>query len=240
MRHGVDVSRFQSPGAIPDDAAFVLARGSSGRSVDPSCVAHTAHARRIGALVGLYHFAIPTTPVAEQLGAYSRAADACAITAGDIIPFVDIEDFPVNGKWTDAGKVAPSWCEPLLELTSALARDWGACGVYITQRDWGRLGKPAWMVELPLWVAHWGTNSPATPGGAPWAIHQYRVGPWRPGAQHSTGEANQANPIDHNRAEKLPLIAAKQSVSSPGGTQLLQMEWFDDWREERDANVSDA
>src|SRR5690606_363187 len=64
----------------------------------------------------------------------------------------------------------------------------------------------------PLWVAHWtGAAQPSTPGGAPWTLWQYRVGPFAPlgigGVFRGEGLI-----VDHNRArEPLPLCSRTPS-----------------------------
>ena len=217
MKYGVDVSRFQNPRMIPDNAHFVIARGSSGSKVDTTCIGHLTRGREIGADVGGYHFFFEGAAVEAQREAYNRAADEVKLSDGDIIPFVDVEAYPVGGSWERAKRPNPGWCDKLKELTDLLARDWGQCGVYITQRDWGMLGATAWLLDIPLWVAHWiGPRPPATPGGRPATIHQYRVGPWSPGAYHEVGGPKHPMAIDHNRAQELPLIDPKPSTHPVG------------------------
>jgi hypothetical protein len=99
---------------------------------------------------------------------------SCKVGSGDIIPALDIED-------DLTAKLDPSWSEKASAVIDGLMIEFGDAMVYITQRDFGRLGKPAWVLDRPLWVAHY-TNAaaPATPGDKPFTIWQRRVGPFAP------------------------------------------------------------
>lgn len=207
MLYGVDVSVYQSSAMIPHGVDFVLARATYGRSQDKRAESHVEVARKLEAKVGLYSFFVPTQSPLEQLAAFDAVADRCGLTVGDIIPWVDVESYPAGGGvWVQP---QPEWCAALQTVVAGMRRTWGACGVYITSRDWSLLGKPQWLLDLPIWVAHWvGEWEPASPDGRPWAIHQYRVGPYSRGAAHVVGQHDDPGAIDHDRAESLPLITA--------------------------------
>jgi GH25 family lysozyme M1 (1,4-beta-N-acetylmuramidase) len=205
MLFGVDVSQHNSPVLIPGDAAFGYVRFTSGRTRDTMALAHVRRLRELKAQVGGYHFFIPTTPAVEQCDAFDLVAHECGITVGDCIPYIDVEPYPVRGE-SGLRKPCPEWSKPLRAVVLELQRRWGRCGIYTNYGDWSLMGSPSWVTEHPIWAAHWGTLAPKTPGAVPWAIHQYRVGPWDPGAPHSHRTATATSAIDHNRAELLLTI----------------------------------
>ncbi len=241
MLYGVDVSSYQVPSAIPRGLNFAIARATYGRSPDKRAHEHVARIRDLGATPGLYHFFLPQQSPAEQLAAFGAVADRCGLSVGDLIPWVDVEAYPVaGGRWIQP---APEWCAALQALVAELRRTWGGCGVYLTSVDWSRLGRPQWLLELPLWVAHWvGERSPASPGSRPWALHQYRVGPYSRGANHVVGQHDDPGAIDHNRATVLPLITAAHTrpgvLTGPPPMVDLYAESLDELRRERDATVT--
>ena len=122
---------------------------------------------------------------------------------GDIVPALDIEHDPLPKPGSD---VAASWSARCEELVSRIAEQFGDALVYITKREWVQLGSPAWVLERPLWVAHYTpAPKPATPGDIEPTIWQYRVGPFDP---QGPGGFDKARPeLDHNKGLKdLPLI----------------------------------
>ena len=88
--------------------------------------------------------------------------------------------------------------------------EFGEALVYLTQRDFARLGKPAWVLERPLWTAHYTTAAaPATPGNKPCAIWQRTVGPYNP---DGPGGAIKPLLLDQNVADgPLPLATTSPS-----------------------------
>jgi hypothetical protein len=97
------------------------------------------------------------------------------LRAGDICPALDVEDDP------NVATIAPAWQEQLRTFLGGMMSSFGEAMVYVTQRDFGRLGKPDFVLDRPLWVAHYTPAPlPATPGGKPCVIWQRRVGPFDP------------------------------------------------------------
>lgn len=218
MPHGIDLSHHQNPSAMPwvsfaETSHFAIVRATYGSHRDRMTGEHIARARGVGLKVGLYHFFRPTESATDQMAAFQAVSDRCGIGPGDIIPALDIE---ADGK----REVTPDWGIKAHALCDVLARRFGDCLIYITQRDWALLGKPEWVLQRPLWVAHWTTaKQPATPAKKPWTIWQYRVGPYRPGG---TGGYHQPAFLDHNWCERLPLIAQRDTMPEippppPGG-----------------------
>jgi hypothetical protein len=217
--YGIDVSHYQStvaPGGVPwsllkqSGCSFAMVRATYGTSRDERATEHVRAARAVGMAVGLYAFFRIAQPVTDQLAAFCAQALACGIRVGDIAPACDIEDDGSTGP-----KVVPAWADAAAVFVGGLVANFGETLVYITQRDFGRLGKPAWVLDRPLWVAHYSAAAkPATPAGADWAIWQHRVGPW---AMNGPGGAYAANgkpaskvngppgPLDQSRAQRLPL-----------------------------------
>lgn len=241
MLYGVDVSSYQRPEEIPEGVDFVIVRATYGTRHDRRAREHVQRARDLGARVGLYHFFLPTRTVQEQLSALGEVMAACDIGAGDIVPMIDVERYPAApGAWAEP---TPAWAPDLEALIADVAEVHGGCGVYVTQRDWRLLGSPAWLLAVPQWVAHWRTTEGpvATPGGDPWEIHQYRVGPYREGALHVLSEATARDAIDHDRAEALPLLPgpeapARYARTLPDRGPIVHVDW-DEWRRSRDALI---
>lgn len=215
QQYGVDVSHYQAPNApggirwsalAASGCSFAMVRATYGTSRDPSAAQHVAQARAAGIAVGLYHFFRFSQSITDQLAAFGSVALACAIRVGDIAPAIDIED--------DGGPVLPSWSDSACVLAQGMTANFGDCTIYITQRGFGELGKPAWVLERGLWVAHYtGAPAPATPGNADWDMWQHRVGPWAfqgPGGAYAPDGSPARRgvapgPLDQSRAKRLRL-----------------------------------
>jgi lysozyme len=217
--YGIDVSHHQAPAAlhwshIAETSSFAIVRGSYGTMKDRVTAEHVKRARAVGLKVGLYHFYRPSQPVVDQLAVFRSQLELARVGAGDIIPTIDIEADPIPKPGTH---VSPAWQGSILQFIDTMVSEFGNAMVYITQREFGMLGAPAWLLSRPLWVAHYtGASKPATPGNKPWTIWQHRVGPYDP---DGPGGYDQARPeLDQNRlAGALPLIG---SVSTPGRDTL--------------------
>jgi|GEM_PF-2376351 len=213
--YGVDVSHFQNTSApagvswstIAQASKFAIVRATYGSSKDASAQAHIKNARAARLQVGLYHFFRSTQGVTEQLDAFCAQAITCGIGAGDIAPAIDVED-------DLTAKLEPSWEPKLSQFCDGLLSEFGEVMIYITQRDFGRLGKPAWVLARPLWVAHYThAAKPATPGDRPFAIWQRTVGPYNPGGP---GGAIKPMLLDQNVADgPLPLAKTNPSDAVP-------------------------
>jgi len=200
---GIDVSHHQSPASLPWDkiaatSSFCIVRATYGAGLrDRQCAEHMRRARQVGLAVGLYHFYRPSQPVEDQIAAFRAAAQSAGYEAGDIIPALDVEADPIPSMQ----HVSPAWEPGVKRFADALTVEFGApCLIYITQREFGMLGKPSWMLAHPLWVAHYkDTTKPATPGNQPHLIHQHRVGPYDP--KGPGGYFDGGSPqLDQNRA----------------------------------------
>ena len=232
---GCDVSVYQ-PLALVDWSRqdFGIARATYGKSPDKSTVGHIERIRKAGKKVGLYHFFRADQAVDLQFAAFwSRCVD-CSITTGDIVPAIDVEDFPSH-------TIGPSDINALRVFCNLISGAFGCKPlIYITQRDWHRLGKPAWILEHPLWVAHYpgyGSLSPlakpATPNGAPWRVWQCLVGP----LDRRIQKHNDPKAVDQNFAsDPLPTIGETvkpepvPDVITPGEIPFVYLT-DDDWVE---------
>lgn len=210
---GIDLSHHQAPASLPwakfaESSSFCICRGSYGTMKDRVTAEHVKRARSAGLKVGLYHFFRPSQSVADQLAVFRAQLELARIGIGDIIPTIDVEADPLPKPMA----VSPGWQVSVLEFVDSMVSELGNCMVYITQREFGQLGAPAWLLSRPLWVAHYtGASKPATPGGKPWTIWQHRVGPYDP---DGPGGYDKAHPVlDQNRlAGALPLIGAVEPV----------------------------
>jgi GH25 family lysozyme M1 (1,4-beta-N-acetylmuramidase) len=214
MLHGCDVSTFQSPGLVDwTKQDFGIVRATYGTRPDAKTVQHVERIRAAGKVVGLYHFFRPDQNIDAQVEEFCKQAEACNLFTGDMLPCVDIEDYPDKFSGSTAvhwAPVAPAWVDTLARLVENLEVRFGGSILYVTQRDWHRLGKPEWVLERPLWVANYpgkGATSPlkapATPAGKPWRIWQWLVGPLDKQLQDHTS----SRAVDQNVATSpLPLI----------------------------------
>lgn len=232
---GTDLSHFQDPATVPWDelkvcADFVICRASYGGGLrDRAVVEHVRRARQTGVKVGLYQFYRPSQTVDAHFSMFQAVAEAVSLTDGDIIPVIDIEPDVVVPP-------TPDWNLQLHELAGRLKAAWGGVMLYISKKDWILLGRPLWILECPIWVAHY-TNAidPATPAGRKPHIWQYRVGPLDPEAPGGSfkpakydhdrliqpipiiGESTVIDPItDDERAAAMGLVALTESEELEG------------------------
>lgn len=201
--YGVDLSHHQNPATMPWDtiattSSFCIVRATYGAGLrDRQCAEHVRRARAVGLQIGLYHFYRPSQNAKDQILAFRAAAQAARYEPGDIVPALDIEADPIP----TMQHVSPAWQEGVLRVLDAMVGDFGNALVYITQREFGQLGKPAWILERPLWVAHYtGAARPATPGNKPALIWQHRVGPYDPQGPGGYTDVKGTLQLDQNQA----------------------------------------
>ena len=220
LGYAIDVSHFQNPTTLPWDefrgkVQLVMARASYGSSVlDSRCAEHVARARGIGAVVGIYSFFRPTQPVADQFAALEVQATKAGITNGDVCPAIDIEMDPFPNPGTSVGT---GWSGPCEDFANRVVERFGNCIIYMTQADWTLMGKPAWVLKRPLWVAEY-TSSPTlrTPGNVPAFMWQHRVANFDPNGPGGEFE-HDALPIDQSRILSAPPLIGAPALA-PGLT----------------------
>jgi hypothetical protein len=232
--YGIDISHHQNPATLPWDriaasSSFCICRATYGARRDRHVAEHMRRARSVGLQVGLYAFFRPSQPVVDQIAAFRAAAQAAGYQHGDIIPALDVEADPVP----TMQHVTPAWEPGVRQFADALAREFGALPlIYITQREFGMLGKPTWVLDHPLWVANYtAAAKPATPGNQPWTIWQHRVAPYDP---KGAGGYDKARPeLDQNRAAgPLPFAQRVPWDIAPAATPVTVPEADDDgWDE---------
>jgi hypothetical protein len=207
---GVDVSHHQAPTSLnwatmkSAGCSFAIVRATYGTMVDKAATEHIKRARDAGLSVGVYHFYRASQHVEAQFESFKAACNLAGYgKPQDIAPTLDLEDD------TSARPLEPAHAEGAETLATLFKLSFGVKPMlYITQRDWGRVGKPDWCLQLPLWVAHYSAASrvqPATPNGAQYAIWQNRVGRFDPKGPHGYYK-DEAPLIDHNHARWLPLL----------------------------------
>lgn len=209
MFHLVDVSHHQRPDSLDwakmrrEGCDGMFARATYGTMPDRACAEHVARARDAGLRVGIYHFSRASQPVGEQIDAFTRAGQLAGYgRPEDLLPALDVEDD------TKARPLDPSQAAAFETMASLLEIHYQVkpfC--YITQRDWGRLGRPGWVLKLPLWVAHYasqGRTEPATPNGMPWHIWQCTIAPFA--IPPVNGYRDVHPQIDQNRARRLRFL----------------------------------
>lgn len=191
--HGIDISHHNSPDwdLVSQTSQFAICRATYGTAKDRKVDRHVRDAQNHGMKFGLYHFFRASRSVNDQLQAFIDVANSVGYGLGDIWPCLDLEDDVKD-------HLDPTWNERAKKLYDGLVKVFGGCIVYITQRDWKRLGEPSWVLLSSLWVAHWNVTRPAAPGGAAWVMWQYKVGPYR--QQH---EPFARGALDHDWATEL-------------------------------------
>jgi hypothetical protein len=212
---GLDLSHHQDPKKVPWErikaaADFVICRAAyGGVLLDRQVVEHVRRTREIGVKVGLYQFFRPGQSVDVHFNTMKLVSDAVDLGDGDILPVLDIE---ADGVAPHLTPPSPEWEPNLHELVERMRQEWGGVMLYLTQRDWRLLGKPLWMLDHPLWCAHYTSNAdPATPAGRKPHIWQYRVGPLDP--EGPGGYDKKAPEYDHNRLiQPLPLIGESREI----------------------------
>ena len=166
----LDVSAWQVPSRLNYDAAAriytgAIVRACYGSKPDKRCVEHVRGFRDAGCAVSLYAFWRAAENAVDQWHCFNAMADAVRYGPGDWAPACDIEN-------DGTSEVCPDWSKPAQAFVQALEGQFGGCLVYCSKLNWERMGEPAWMLERPLWVPHWGVTDPDTPGDRPWTIHQ--------------------------------------------------------------------
>ncbi len=213
---GVDVSKWQAPGAInwkrlAETHRFVIARATYGDSPDATCAEHVKRARDVGMLCGLYAFFRPGLSAAEQLEAFGDVAESVGVGPGWLAPALDVEQDKNDGevtpeRYAQAEAVVRSW----------IAR-YGRATLYTNQATWALLGNPGYVLDCDLWIASYKTKAPKTPPGLSWKIWQHLVAPLPGVYEHD---------IDQNLAKSLPLIeAAKEPTLIPLEQDLEERRW---------------
>lgn len=206
---GCDVSYCQEPKRVPwadQRLSFGIVKATEGVSRDRNAVAHAEAIRAAGKVLGAYHFFRPDMGSRDQFEALDAAALAMGYgKPGDLVPAIDVEYYRGH-------EVKPTWCGPLRAFAELLTEAFSAPPlIYCSQSTWVCLGRPAWLLQYPLWVPLYvrdGRVPPKSlapryvPGGGDWAIWQHYVGPLFGTIQDTAARGA----VDHNLAKQLPRI----------------------------------
>lgn len=176
---GWDVSHHQTkPEAIDwsvQDVAIV--RAAYGATADRLCAAHVAAAHGAGVpLIGAYLFVVQHRTAEEQLETFRSVTKGLPL---NVAPTIDVE-------WESTKRGLKRDVPKLLEIAKfihdALAEEHTHCMVYSAPgyiKD--VLGMPKWLLQAPLWLAHYTTPGEPVTWGFPefdrWCGHQWRGAP---------------------------------------------------------------
>lgn len=236
LGYAIDVSHHQDPDALPWESFrghvdAVMVRAAYGIRLDERARGHVQRARRIGAKVGLYLFFVHAQSESDQFVALQRAAESCGIGTGDVVPALDIED--------DDGPVSPSWAPKCESIVEKIVDCFGDAIIYTTQRCFGMLGRPEWLLHRPLWVADWrDVSTPATPGGMPATLWQHRVGPFLPNGLAGYDKAHPE--LDQSRIlQPLPLVGYRPTEDDRARVAALVSETLRSGVQEADTDPSE-
>jgi GH25 family lysozyme M1 (1,4-beta-N-acetylmuramidase) len=181
--YGVDVSRWQGTidwGQVAGDAiGFAYVKATEGTYyLSPTFADQYNGAYDAGLTRGAYHFAIPSDSDGATQADYFVDNGGGWSNDGHTLPGVlDIEYNPYPSEGDTCYDMNPSeltaWTDDFLTEYQALTgRD---AVIYSTANWWDNcVGSPDFGGTNPLWVAHYGVDSPNLPGGWPtWTIWQY-------------------------------------------------------------------
>ncbi|WP_255372583.1 glycoside hydrolase family 25 protein [Corynebacterium sp. CNJ-954] len=192
--NGVDVSSHQNTdGPIRwietslSGQRFAYVKATEGTGyINPTYLADSNIPKYVGMAVGSYHYARPSlAPGSAVSQAHFFANTSIVSHFPTLPPVLDIED---------SGGLNPTqlqaWVREYLQVVKLrTGRD---AMIYTYPNFWRTaMGNTTEFSDHPLWIAHYGTNTPDIPGGWEYVtIHQYS----------STGRvAGINNPVDLNR-----------------------------------------
>jgi GH25 family lysozyme M1 (1,4-beta-N-acetylmuramidase) len=163
---GIDVSHWQGTIDWTKVAAagkrFVFMKATDDTNyIDPTFATNRAEARDNGMSVGAYHFARPDASPGDARREARFFVEVARPRPGNLLPVLDIE---TNDGLDQAGitKWARAWVDEVRQLTGVTPL------VYTSPYGWlTRTGDTRLLSRdgAPLWVAHWGVESPTVPAG---------------------------------------------------------------------------
>jgi GH25 family lysozyme M1 (1,4-beta-N-acetylmuramidase) len=191
---GIDVSQWQGWidfGRVrASGRQFVMIRATAGRlTTDSRYARNRAAAQAAGLAVGAYHFAHPDTKIGSvKLDATLEADHFLAVARyrhGMLAPVLDLESGSRLGT-TRLQTWVRTWLSRVYSKLHIRA------AIYTTKSFWNSyMGDTRWFADngyRVLWIAHWGTASPATPAaswaGRSWTMWQYSDCGKVPGIEH--------------------------------------------------------
>lgn len=168
MLRGCDISEFQAADVDIAPYDFVIVRSSYGvGEIDAKMKVHADRVLQAGKLLGFYHYAYPDTGNTGAAEARSMIA-AVKPYLGKCILALDWEG--------DAVSYPASW---VLEFMETIQKETGVTPFFYSFA--GELSNSKYSgvaVKYPLWVAHWGVDSPSIGVWSKWTLWQYQGDPF--------------------------------------------------------------
>lgn len=143
MLKGIDISTWQAVGTGDGDYDFVIVKATgadAGMYVDSKCDAHYQRAKSQGKLLGVYHFAKPSTSSAEAQAKFF--VDNIKGYIGEAILVLDWEEEVHNVAW------AKAWLDKVKELTGVAPMIYMSASV-VNGCDWSSVAN----ANYGLWIA---------------------------------------------------------------------------------------
>lgn len=147
---GIDVSHYQGHINWPKvktskhNVQFVLIRATMGsRRKDSLFERNCRGARKIGCIIGAYHYYDPNEPSAKQAANYLKAVK---LQGGDIIPVVDLERLSKIQSTTDLKSGLKNWLD-------IVEKKYGVKPMIYTGYSFYQSYLAKDFAEYPLWVA---------------------------------------------------------------------------------------
>lgn len=170
---GIDVSEYQGsvdwPKVADQGIAFAFIKSSEGQeSFDPLFAKNWAAAKAVGIVCGAYHFYVTNRDPKLQAKNFLSRVQA-SLEAHDLAPVLDFESLKPGISAATAIAGALEWLSIVETATGRKPL------VYTFPSFWDdQLGNPQAFADYPLWIAHFGTQTPIVPKPwRTWAFHQY-------------------------------------------------------------------
>jgi GH25 family lysozyme M1 (1,4-beta-N-acetylmuramidase) len=175
---GIDVSQWQQtidwPTVAGTPVRFAFLRATKGNdTVDPTYATNLSGATNAGLVVGAYHRATPGPEPGDAVAEADHFTSVARAVPGDLLPVLDVEE--TGGLTPDQ---LTDWVKTwLLRVRTTLGL---RAMIYTSPNFWSaHVADGAWFGAhgYPLWIAHWGVDSPTVPakdwGGRGWAFWQH-------------------------------------------------------------------
>jgi GH25 family lysozyme M1 (1,4-beta-N-acetylmuramidase) len=190
---GLDISSWQRPDTLHWDViaqrhAFVICRATYGEKLDKHFMSHSKRIGNTSLTFGAYHFIRTSQHWAAQLDVFCTALDHVGYGGSDLLPVLDIERNKFD-PWEPSKLL--NYSENMVEV---LVSRYGGAMLYISPSIDAELGAPKLFREHPIWIAHYGVESPRW--DSDWVI-------WQSSGSYRGPEAD--GPLDINQAKSLPL-----------------------------------
>ena len=169
---GIDVSTYQGDvdwaTVANQGILYAFAKATEGASsTDPSFTRNWTNMKTFGVVRGAYHFFRPAKDPIVQANNFLQLVKN-SLEASDLPPVLDLE--VLDG--LDAQTVINNALKWISAVETATGRK---PIVYTYPSFWeDKLGNPTQFSNYPLWIANFGTRTPALPNAwRSWAFHQY-------------------------------------------------------------------